>query len=177
MTEIDLEITTEMITNKGVSLHEMAFHKPLMIIFLRHFGCVFCKEALKDLAKKREGFEKDGFELVFVHMSDTETATAYFNQFNLGGIAFVNDPEQRFYRSFGLFRGSFNQLYGLQTWIRGYKVKKQHGFELELAKKLGDSNQMPGVFVLMDGEIKARFIHRHAAEQPNYEKLLECCQR
>ena len=57
----------------------------------------------------------------------------------------------------------------------GYKLKKEHGLELELAKKLGDSTQMPGVFILMDGEVKEQFIHRHAAEQPDYEKLLSCC--
>ena len=175
MLETDLEILEEMQTNTGEKLSELTFQNPTMVVFLRHFGCVFCKEAMFEISQKRKSIEEQGFRIVFVHMSDTETANEYFNRFNLAGVTFVNDPEQRYYRAFGLLRGSFNQHYGLQTWIRGYKVKKQHDFELELAKKLGDSTQMPGVFILMDGEIREKFIHRHAAEQPNYQRLLDCC--
>lgn len=175
MLDTDLEILEEMITNTGESLKDLTYKKPVMVIFLRHFGCVFCKEAMTDIAGKRKNFEAQGFEIVFVHMSDTETANDYFKRFKLPGIKFINDPNKRFYTAFGLFRGSFNQLYGLQTWIRGYKLKREKDFELELAKKLGDSTQMPGVFILMDGEIKEKFIHRNAAERPDYEKLLDCC--
>ena len=177
MLNTDLEILEEMITNEGKSLRDLTFQKPVMVIFLRHFGCVFCKEAMNDISHKRKEFESQGFEIVFVHMSDTDTANEYFKRFNLPGIQFINDPSKRFYTAFGLFRGSFSQLYGLQTWIRGYKLKREKDYELELAKKLGDSTQMPGVFILMDGEIKEKFIHRHAAERPDYEKLLDCCIR
>ena len=175
MLETDMEILKEMTTNTGESIWGLTFKKPVMVVFLRHFGCVFCKEAMIDISQKRGIFESQGFHIIFVHMSDTETANEYFAKYNLSGVSFVNDPVQRYYKAFGLFRGSFTQLYGLQTWIRGYKLKKEQGLELELAKKLGDSTQMPGVFILMDGQIKEQFIHRHAAEQPNYEKLLECC--
>ncbi len=175
MSKIELKILEEMVTNEGETLMELTFRAPVMVIFLRHFGCVFCKEAMKDISQKRKDFELQGFEIVFIHMSDTATAREYFKKFNLSGIKFINDPSQRFYKAFGLLRGTFTQLYGLQTWIRGYKLKRVENFELELAKKLGDSTQMPGVFILMDGVIKEQFIHRHAAERPDYEKLLECC--
>ena len=175
MLETDLEMLEEMVANTGETLQEMTFKNPVMLVFLRHFGCVFCKEAMTDLSKRRKDFEGQGFRIVFVHMSDTVTAEEYFGKFNLRGITHINDPEQRYYHAFGLFRGSFNQLYGLKTWIRGYQVQKRLGVKLEMAKKLGDSTQMPGVFILQDGEIKDKFIHRHAAERPDYERLLDCC--
>ena len=173
--DTNLEILEEIYTNRGHNLRDMSFRNPLMVIFLRHFGCVFCKEAMHDISVKRKGFEAQGFRIVFVHMSDDQTAADYFSRFNLSDIDFISDAEQNYYRSFGLLRGSFNQLYGLQTWIRGYKIKKQFDYDVELAKKLGDSTQMPGVFILMDGQIKESFIHRHAAERPDYERLLKCC--
>ena len=148
-----------------------------MLIFLRHFGCVFCKEAMTDIAIRRNKFEELGFRIVFVHMSDTETANDYFSKFNLEGITFINDPHKRYYNAFGLFRGSFTQLFGLQTWIRGYQVKMKHDFPLESDKRLGDSFQMPGVFVLYEGEIKDKFVHQHAAQRPDYDRLLDCCIR
>lgn len=174
----NLEILEEIKTNTGENLKDLSFQNPVMLIFLRHFGCVFCKEAMIDIAAKREQYESKGFRIVFVHMADTETAEEYFTKFKLKGITFVNDPHKKYYNAFGLFRGTFTQLFGLQTWIRGYKIKKEHDLEIEpSAKKLGDSFQMPGVFIIQNGEIKDKFIHRHAAERPNYDRLLDCCIR
>lgn len=164
-----------MITNEGASVYSLSFEKPVMLVFLRHFGCVFCKEALHDIALRRQAIEQGGIKIVFVHMANDETATEYFQGFNLQGATYVCDPAQQFYRAFGLQRGSFTQLYGLQTWIRGYKVKQELGYEIELAKRLGDSTQMPGVFVLQNGILMDKFVHRLASERPDYEQLVQCC--
>lgn len=162
-------------TNEGESVYSLSFKNPVMLVFLRHFGCVFCKEAMHDIANRRHSIEQSGIKIVFVHMSDDSTAVEYFKNFNLYGSAYVCDPLQRFYKEFGLLRGSFAQLYGLQTWIRGYKVKQELGYELEMAKRLGDSTQMPGVFVLQNGMMRDKFIHRIASERPDYEQLVQCC--
>lgn len=177
MLDTDLEILEEMRTNTGQTLMEVTFQTPVLLVFLRHFGCVFCKEALDDLAARRSEFERNGIRIVFVHMSDDVTAQEYFSKFNLEGVTYVCDPAQRYYSAFGLHRGTFSQLYGLHTWMRGFKLKAQRGYELELAQKLGDSTQMPGVFVLEEGQIKESFIHRYAADRPNYDRLVECCTR
>lgn len=175
MHDINLEILDEMLTNTGGSLKQLSYQNPVLLMFLRHFGCVFCKEALDDIAAKRKSFERSGIRIVFVHMADDETAVEYFHKFNLDGITYICDPDQRYYTAFGLHRGTFNQLYGLRTWLRGFKLKSEKGYVLELAKKLGDSTQMPGVFVLRNGEIKDSFIHRLASERPDYERLIQCC--
>jgi peroxiredoxin len=175
--EQDLEILEEMVTHAGSTLLALTYGGPVLLVFLRHFGCVFCKEALDDLAQKRTEFENSGIRLVFVHMSDKDTALSYFEKFNLNGIDHISDPEQRYYASFGLHRGTFSQLYGLHTWMRGFQVKASRGYQVELAHKLGDSTQMPGVFVLHEGQIKESFIHQYAAERPNYDRLVSCCIR
>jgi hypothetical protein len=152
--EEEILVLEEMMTNEGASVHELSFQSPVMLVFLRHFGCVFCKEALHDIAQRRASIEQGGIKIVFVHMSDPETAVEYFQNFSLEGATFVCDPRQQYYRAFGLQRGSFTQLYGLQTWIRGFQVKKELGVELEMAKRLGDSTHMPGVFVVHNGLLR-----------------------
>ncbi len=179
MLPIDLDeellVLEDMLTNEGASVYNLTFKGPVMLVFLRHFGCIFCKESLHDIALRRETIEKSGIKIVFVHMADDSTAIEYFQGFKLDGATYVCDPTQQFYRAFGLQRGSFTQLYGLQTWIRGYKVKQELGYELEMAKRLGDSTQMPGVFVLQNGLVRDKFIHRIASERPDYEQLVQCC--
>lgn len=170
-TVLDQELLSEMHTNKGKSLKEITDQNPVLLIFLRHFGCVFCKEGLHDLAELKETIENKGFQIVYVHMSVNDTADKYFSQFNLKGAAHISDLERRYYASFGLTKGSFSQLYGLSTWIKGFSAKSK-GYKLELAEHLGDSTQMPGIFVIYQGEIKDRFVHKKASDKPDYQKLI-----
>lgn len=172
---IESDIMEEMMTSTGEHLLALTKKSPVMLVFLRHFGCVFCKEALDDIAHRRAAIEDGGVKIVFVHMSDDETAEEYFSRFNLQGITHICDPGQRYYRAFGLQRGSFGQLYGLQTWIRGFKLQNQMGYNLEMAQKLGDSTQMPGVFVLQNGTIREKFVHHLASDRPDYDSLVQCC--
>lgn len=168
---INTAILKEMVTNKHENLKQLSDEKPVLLVFLRHFGCVFCKEALSDLAEKREQFENKGIQLVFVHMSENGVADDYFMKYNLKGISHISDPMATYYKSFQLTKGAFTQLYGLSTWIRGYALKKE-GHQLEIAKHLGDSTQMPGLFLIQHGEIIEQFIHKKASERPDYDKFL-----
>ena len=170
--QIDLEITNAMVTNSRENLNELSKQQPVFLVFLRHFGCVFCKEALHDLAEQKDNLQSNGIRLVFVHMSDNEVAEEYFIKYGLKGVSHISDPACQYYTAFGITKGTFSQLYGLRTWIRGFGAKKA-GFELEMAKNLGDSTQMPGIFVLKDGELVDKFIHKNASERPDYNRLIQ----
>ncbi len=159
--------------NTGETLFDVSCKSPVLLVFLRHFGCTFCREAMADLSKRRAAIEGSGTQLVFVHMADNETAERYFNRYDLSGVHHVSDPNCDYYIKFGLTKGNFNQLFGLQSWMRGFSagVIKGHG----IGAQLGDGFQMPGVFVLQDGKIIEQFIHKLSSDRPDYEKLVKCC--
>ena len=173
-TQVDQGILGAMLTDSGESLFNLSMEKPVLLVFLRHFGCTFCREALADIANSRDEIEEMGIQIVFVHMTENEIANRYVNRYGLEGNAHISDPECRFYRAFGLLKGSFTQLFGLQSWIRGFKagVLDGHGVGTH---QLGDGFQMPGVFVISDGEIKESFIHKMASDRPDYMDLVKCC--
>ena len=173
MTTMDSDIMSTMTTQNGRSLLDLSYEKPIMLIFLRHFGCQFCRQAMDELSQKREELTEAGTELIFVHMAENDVAETYFKKFNLEGVEHVSDPDCRYYAVFGLVKGSFTQLFGLQTWIRGFSNKAKYGNEM--GKHLGDSFQMPGAFMLHKGEIKDQHIHKIASDTPDYDKLIQCC--
>ena len=173
-TYVDQSIFKEMETNDKRTLKTISEEGSVLLVFLRHFGCVFCKEALADLSSKRENFEKKGIQLIFVHMSENDVANEYFKTYNLSGVPHISDPFSRYYRAFGIKKATFSQLYGLSTWIRGYSAK-QEGHQLELAKHLGDSTQMPGIFFIQNGEVREQFIHKLPSDRPNYDEFVNCC--
>ena len=164
----------EMQTNEGEMLLTLSQNRPVLLVFLRHFGCTFCREALADISKERQYIEDMGIKIVFVHMTDDTIAERYFNRYGLEGTTHISDPEKRFYQGFGLIKGNFNQLFGLQSWIRGFSagVVSGHG----IGPQLGDGFQMPGVFVIYKGKVEESFIHKLASDRPDYVELAKCCE-
>ena len=169
------DLLEKMVTNKGENLLNLSFVQPVLLVFLRQLGCTFCREALVDISKERKKIEGLGTKIVLVHMADPEVAEEFFSKFELPGIAHISDPECNYYRSFGLGKGTFTQLFGLSTWIRGFDIGVIQGYGLEYGSHLGDSFQMPGVFMLQDGEVKESYIHKLASSRPDYHELVKCC--
>jgi len=167
------EWLSEMFTNKGETLLNLSNNNPVLLVFLRHFGCIFCKEALIDISKSKADIEAGGISIVFVHMTDFETADKQFLKFGLIDPTHISDPDCKFYEAFGLIKGNFNQLFGLQSLIRGFSIGIKEG--QTPGSLIGDGFQMPGVFVIVNGEIKERFIHRLSSDRPDYLQLASCC--
>ncbi len=167
------DILADMISNKGISLRDLSIGQPILLVFLRHFGCTFCREALADIAKQRYSIEATGTKIVLVHMSKKQLAERYFNRYSLDNIDHISNEDCSLYKSFGLTKGNVNQLFGLKNWIRGFDAGLVKGYFV--GKQMGDGFQMPGVFVIQDGEIKEFFIHRSAADRPHYLNMVNCC--
>lgn len=164
---------SSMMTQHDISLLQLSEESPVLLIFLRHFGCTFCREALSDIAKQYEAIEKMGFRIIFVHMSDNKLAERYFNRYNLPGVDHISDPICQYYAIFGLTKGTFTQLFGLKSWVRGFQAGVLDGHLV--GTQIGDGFQMPGVFVINKGKIQESFIHEDSSDRPDYHSLLACC--
>ncbi len=162
----------KMMTNKGTSVLKVSEKKKVLLIFLRHFGCTFCKEALQELSDLKNSDKLIDTELILVHMSTDEIASKYFEKYELDNILRISDPECFFYSQFGLLKGTFNQLFGFRSWIRGIEagIIKGYGFGMQI----GDGFQMPGVFLILNGRILSEFKHKFASDKPDYLKMIHC---
>lgn len=171
---LDAQLIAGMKTHAGDSVLDLSQKHSVLLIFLRHFGCIFCKEALYDLSKMKDEITSKGVRLVFVHMSEPSIAEDYFKNYHLQGVDAVSDPVCKYYEAFGLLKGGFRQLYGLKVWIRGFEagINKGLGFS---TKQIGDGFQMPGVFIVKEGKILESFVHKSIADKPNYAKMIDCC--
>jgi hypothetical protein len=152
-------------TENGQSLLTLSEAHPLMVVFVRHFGCTFCREAMRDLGKLRSQLEGEmGLRLVLVHMSPVSYAEGQLEKYGLQGIHQISDPSQELYRAMGLKRGTFSQLFGLKMWIEGFRAGIMEG--LLVGRERGDGFQMPGYFVLKQGNIVEQYLPKDAADHP-----------
>ncbi len=163
-------LLAETMTTQGSSLAELSQQQHVLIVFLRHSGCSFCREALADLAAGRAGIEKNGTRLVLVHMGTAASFAGFTKSYGLGDVPAISDPERRLYRGLGLRRGKLSQLLGPGVWWRGLKsfLAGHRPGALE-----GDGTQMPGVFLIHQGRVVGRFIHVNAADRPDYAALAQ----
>ena len=163
----------EATTNRGETLNDMSQQSPVMLVFLRHFGCTFCREALRDLGKLRKDIEEEqGVQLVFVHMSPIDYAEKMLKKFGLEGVAHISDPFCELYLDMGLDKGTLKQLFGLRMWTRGFQVGILEG--LGVGRQRGDGFQMPGYFVLDERKIVESYIPKDAADHPDFLELGSC---
>lgn len=157
-------------TNMGITLDEISRLSPVMLVFLRHAGCTFCREALSDLAIVRHNIETSGVRVVLVHMSSEDEIRPVLETYGLHSIDRVSDQKQSVYKAFGLGRGRLMQLLGPRVWLRGLKAGLLDGHGL--GSLMGDAFQMPGVFVVFHGQILKSHIHQSAADRPDYRQLV-----
>lgn len=161
-------------TNKGHDLASLSDRSPVLLVFLRHFGCVFCKASMLDISRKRKEFEDEGVKIVLVHMADFDTADTYFKDFGIQDLEQISDPECKYYAAFGLVKGSFSQLFGLKTWMRGFEIAATEQM-LPARTRIGDGLQMPGIFMIRHAEIIGSFIHNSVADKPDYQSFIAVC--
>jgi len=165
----DLEDSTVIFPSQhGQTLAELSRDRPLMLVFLRHFGCTFCREALDDLAAARQEIERLGMNLALVHMSHPDVASEVMRRYGLEGVHHYSDGNCEIYRAFGLQRARMWQVFGLTVWWRGVAATLRGHVVGRLA---GDSFRMPGVFFLYRGEVCGAYRHRTAADRPDYLAL------
>ncbi|MBN2329237.1 MAG: AhpC/TSA family protein [Candidatus Omnitrophica bacterium] len=171
MTMLNQEASTIRDQN-GKTLQELSQDNPLLVVFLRHNGCTFCREALADLSQKRAAIEESGVRIALIHMSSEDQAADFFAKYGFDDVPRFSDPDKILYRAFELKRGSFRQLLGWNVWKRGFQacILEGHG----VGKLMGDGFQMPGVFLLHRGEIVKEFRHRSAADRPDYQEMSSC---
>ena len=159
-------------TESGASLLELAEASPVLLVFLRHFGCSFCRQAISDVAELRPELDKRGVRPVFVHLGTPERAKPFFDYYGIGDVERVSDPEAKIYQ---LPVFAISRIHPALTlfqpavwagWLKGAIFKHGIGAIKE------DGKQMQAIFFLKGPKVVREFRYKTIADEPNYLKLI-----
>jgi len=149
-------------TEDGIPLNRLVRSQPTLLVFLRHAGCPFCRQALADLAKAKDSLRDMGVQIALIHHSSEDA----FSWKDLAGIHKVRDADRRLYRHFGLGRGGFIHILGPSALLQGaWAVLKERHL---IGIPDGDLFQMPGVFLVENHNVLASYYHRVIGDRPDY---------
>ncbi len=149
----------------GQTLAEASEDQTLAVVFLRHFGCTFTRQLLKNLENMEAQSREHGAKLVLVHMLKEGEEVDYLR---CADVARIADPWCDLYRAFGLGKGGFLELFGPSVWYRGAVAFFRGCGVGHLA---GDGLQMPGAFLVRKGKIIVSRKARTAADLPEVDAL------
>ncbi|MFQ3639160.1 MAG: SelL-related redox protein [Chloracidobacterium sp.] len=138
-----------------------------LLVFLRHFGCVFCREIVADL-RDIAASTPDYPPVLFFFQGTVEQGKTFFAGHWPEARA-VSDTPLVFYKAFGIERGGWRELFGPEVWSCGLRAaRKGHG----IGFPVGDPFVMPGAFLVSpSGAILWGHDFKHAGDHPDWTSL------
>lgn len=150
-------------TNMGNSILELSKNNEVLLVFLRHFGCNFCKETLNEIETNKERLLNSKCKIIIVHQSSREHAKKVFEIYNLEEIEHVSDPSRIVYKAFGLGKHNYLEILKPRVlWSTFKSILKGH-----LPGRIkGDPLQMPGIFIIKNSVLINSFDYSNIADRP-----------
>jgi peroxiredoxin len=159
------------LTSHGKTIEQLSENQNVLVLFLRHSGCTFCREALGELKARMPELQRKGIQPILVHMGSMEDGKKMLDRADLADVPHLSDPNCDLYKSYGLQRGVASQLFGPSVWWRGFQAAILSGYGI--GKLNGDGFQLGGSFLVKNGKIHQAFPAKDAADKIPFECLLQ----
>ncbi|MGB0619007.1 MAG: SelL-related redox protein [Myxococcota bacterium] len=138
-----------------------------LLVFLRHFGCIFCRETMADLRAASEA-DPDYPDVLFFFQGSATEGRAFLRRYWPEARA-VADPELEFYDRFGVRRATFLEALGPQVVFGARRRARAKGHQN--GPRDGDIWRMPGIFAVSDKKVVWAHQPKHAADHPDFAAI------
>lgn len=152
------EVEVTLSSGEKVPLKSLYEGQRLALIFLRHFGCVFCREHVGQLRRSPE------LNIAFVTLGTPEQ-TEEFREKMSSPHKFISDPQKELHKLFDLHQGGLAQILNPHVLVRGLNALLKGYLQ---GKPTHDPMQLPGVFLIeKDGSVTWQQRGKDIADNPS----------
>jgi peroxiredoxin len=154
-----------------VRLGDLWSSRTAVLLFVRHFGCVFCHQQVAAMTPSLSRIREAGAELFIIGNGSVQQARAFRDTYDLPMPIFT-DPARATYAALGMRRGPATILHPL-VLLRGARAVVA-GFRQKGVA--GDPLQQGGVLIVEPGgRERYRYISRFAGDHPSPDAILRQC--
>jgi hypothetical protein len=156
------EITVTLSSGEATTLGVLCENGPVALAFLRHAGCVFCRQHVAELRTHPE------LHVIFVLMVSPDEADQFRTKLQ-SPHRFIADPDRKLAEHFQVPRGSLGQLFGPEVIKKGFQATRDGHRGGTIA---GDVRQMP-TMVVLDERANVVWTHhgRNAADNVGPDEI------
>ena len=110
-------ILLQSIDGDSVPLAQFWQSAPLLIFFVRHIGCVFCREQVRTLAQRYDDIRASGAEVIAIIPTDAINAGRFARSMRLPYPVLCDTPRRAF-AAFGLYETTIGDLAQPEVLLR-----------------------------------------------------------
>lgn len=143
---------------------------PAVLVFLRHFGCIFCRENVVDFSPQEAALKKAGARLVFVGLGTPSMAKDFREQMHVTAPIWV-DRDRTTYKLLEFKKErSVGALFRPALWKNVMRARLKG---LTQTKAQGPQAQYGGVVVIgKAGDVKLAYASKLAGDFPPMTEVL-----
>lgn len=145
----------------------LASDQLVILHFLRHLGCIYCKytvDQLNKISKQSAKFPT----IYFVHQSSPEAGEAFFAE-RFPGARHISDPGLKLYKLFGVRRLGGLQLLNPKMIWQGFMLTFK-GYRNKIGGT-GDIFILSATFLFNKGKAVWQRRAKYAGDEPDFAKL------
>jgi peroxiredoxin len=160
-----------------VRLGDLWSERPAVLVFVRHFGCVFCRELAVDIHRHRDGFAEADVELAVIGHG-TPAQARDFRRLQNVDLKLLVDPDRKVYELAGAKVATIGELIGPRQILRGLRATivsrlKQGSIAVHQGKIIGHAAQLGGVLVIApDGSVRYAYLSEESGDNPPAREVL-----
>jgi hypothetical protein len=166
----------QLFTNKGSSVGSLNEKHKILLLFMRHTKCCFCKEAIHDLCDNYTALLQLNSLPILVHQESNAHFDKFLEQFDnpiIKNMLHLQDKDNAVGNVFGITDFSHRNRDIPIMLYRVISLKLLKNWDNSLFPEDGASaTRMPALFILEKGKIVHQFRHLHYADRPDYLRVL-----
>lgn len=158
---------------RSVRLGSLWEGRTAVFVFVRHFGCLFCRQQVADVGAHLDRIRATGADVFVVGNGTVEEARAFCDERH-PAMPVLTDPTRRAYCAVGMRRGTGTVLRP-SVFLKALRALAA-GFRQ--TRPAGDPLQQGGVVVMgRDGVERYRYVGEYAGDHAEAAAIVDACRR
>jgi peroxiredoxin len=160
-----------------VRLGDLWSERPAVLVFVRHFGCVFCRQMAVEIHRARHKFEEADVQLAVIGHG-TPAHARDFRRLQNVDLPLLVDPDRRVYELAGAKVATLPELIGPRQIMRALRATivsrlRQGSIAVHQGKIIGHAAQLGGVLVIApDGSVRYAYLSEESGDNPPASEVL-----
>jgi peroxiredoxin len=146
-----------------VRLGDLWREEPVVLVWVRHYGCVHCRQHTVQLDEARSEFDAAGVRVVVVGQATPRQATHFRRRLEID-LPVLADETRESYRAAGAKVATAGELLGPKSVSRGLKATFESRGKVHQGRIIGHPAQLGGAMVIAPG---GEVTWSHMADDPS----------
>jgi peroxiredoxin len=160
-----------------VRLGDLWEEEPVVLVWVRHYGCVHCRSHAVELERARSEFDEAGVRVVLVGQATPRQAAHFRRRLGID-LPVLADESRASYKAAGAKLATAGELLGPKSVTQGLRKTFESRGKVHQGRIIGHPAQLGGAMAIAQGgEVAWSHMAEDASDNASPEEILEAARR